>query len=445
MLPTRAGWPARTTTIAVAVALMCCVFAHIGAAQSEDAAYKVSALDRLSLDVAQWDATTRNMEPMGFLSGIYEVDADGTVLLPVVGRQDAVGEPLSDLSQTIETRLRERLGITDGLFVAIRVDTFAPVFIVGAVEKPGSFAFRPGLSVLQATALAGGVRRARSIFSRTDRDVVNALGEYRLLEVDRDRHIARVARLRAELSGDGPIEPPEELRESPLADELLAVETAILDARRDDYQDALTAIRDLKTLVSARIAKLEAEAVLRSQLLESARKQAEAVRTLVNQGLANNARQFSVERIYGESQARILELETARLSAEQRLAEAKRDEANLIGERRVALVSELQQARTALLRTRVRLESVSALYAEAARFGTTLTDLSAASNTRAPTYTVTRQSPDGAARTFVAHAATQVLPGDVLEVRAPDIEGQQNPLIGLDVVDIGSPEGAPSN
>ena len=47
--------------------------------------------------------------------------------------------------------------------VSVEILTFEPIFVLGEVNKPGSYAYAPGLTMLKAIALAGGyTNRART-------------------------------------------------------------------------------------------------------------------------------------------------------------------------------------------------------------------------------------------------------------------------------------------
>lgn len=384
----------------------------------------VHPLDKLSLGVAAWSTETRTLEPVPFMTGEFSVEANGSVALPVIGRIEAAGQSVSALSETMTDALQSRLGIVDDLFVSLTIAEHAPLFVVGAVESPGAFAYRPGLTVIQAIAIAGGVRRSQSIFSRTDRDAMRALGDHRLLKLERLRTLARIARLEAERAGADTIDAPQELTQDDLAGAFLDVEHEVLRARREEHEAALQSLAELKSLVNARIETMRKESRLRQKVVAATREEVRTMRGLVDRGLAQTSRANSSERQLADAEARLLELETAVLTAQQQLNEAERDEVDLRGDRRVTIATELQDARTELGRIEVQLTTAQSLFAEAARFGSTIASLAGDDTERAVTLVVTRPGRDGeGTRTFTAAASTQLRPGDVLEVRAPDIDG----------------------
>lgn len=399
----------------------------------------VHPLDTLRLAVARWDAATGDLVPMTFLEGEFPVGVDGAVSLPVVGEMSAAGRSRTDLARDMERKLQSALGVTDGLNVSLTISEHGPVFVLGAVEDPGAYEFRQGLTVLQSVALAGGILRAQTLFSRTDRDAARALGDHRLLTVERWRALAKLARLEAELAGEATVPVPDELEGVELADTLLEVESEILAARQEDHQSALTAIEELKALLRLRIEKLQEEMTLRRNLLATTREERDSINTLVERGLSRRSQANEVSRTLAELEARVLELETTVLTAEQQLSEAERDRLELIGDRRVTIITELQDARTELNSIAVRLQTAEALYAEAARFGITTDAVNEERLARGPTFRLSR----GSEPAQIVGANTVLRPGDVVEVRGPEIAGGAVPEATLgDVSATGALSGA---
>lgn len=425
----------RLLALAAALLLPALALTLPAAARAEDS-YTLAPLDTVEVKVARWEPATGTLTALDFLDGMYRIDNDGALDLPVAGTLTAAGRTAADLAAAIEQRLSAALAVADGLHASVRVEKYAPVFVVGAVEKPGEFEYAPGLTVLKAVALAGGVRRSQTLFSRTDRDAVRALGDHRLLEVDRWKAIAKLARLKAELAGEDTVPMPDELKNVAIAHELIEVETEILKTRTEDHASALTAIHELKDLLKARIGKLDEEQTLRQKLLTETRKEVESLQGLVKRGLAPTSRVNDASRDLADLETRMLDLETATLEAEQKLNEAERDEIELKGKRRVDIITALQDTRTEVRRIDVQLETQEALFAEAARFGTTLADMRESAAAATPVLLVTRAGAPNA-EPFEATPATRLGPGDVLEVSAPELQ-QAPPLSALGPAGLGA-------
>lgn len=125
---------------------------------------RLAFYERLESDEDKWrGASGRPGAPRGFhqrteLSGEYQVQDDGTISLPMLGRFAAVGLTFDalqgKLSQPFEA-LIERKGFVNVLAVERQ-----PIYIVGPIKNPGAYKFQAGMTVLHAVALAGGFRKA---------------------------------------------------------------------------------------------------------------------------------------------------------------------------------------------------------------------------------------------------------------------------------------------
>jgi polysaccharide export outer membrane protein len=91
------------------------------------------------------------------LSGLFRVAGDGTVDFPYIGRLQVVGVRSSDVQREIETKLS-----TGGFLVSPQVTVMVrewnsrKVSVLGQVNKPGSVAYFPRMTIVDAIAAAGG-------------------------------------------------------------------------------------------------------------------------------------------------------------------------------------------------------------------------------------------------------------------------------------------------
>ncbi|MDE3038424.1 MAG: polysaccharide export protein [Pseudomonadota bacterium] len=88
------------------------------------------------------------------LSGTFEVDATGALSLPLIGNVHAAGLEPSEIEQLVTDKFKE--GYLVNPRVSIEVLNYEPVFILGEVNKPGSYPYVDGLTVIDAVALGGG-------------------------------------------------------------------------------------------------------------------------------------------------------------------------------------------------------------------------------------------------------------------------------------------------
>jgi protein involved in polysaccharide export with SLBB domain len=89
------------------------------------------------------------------LSGPLQVDGQGYLAMPLVGRIPAAGLTTQALQEAIEARLREGGYLVDP-DVRVEVRTYRPIYILGQVARPGRYEYRDGMTVINAVALAGG-------------------------------------------------------------------------------------------------------------------------------------------------------------------------------------------------------------------------------------------------------------------------------------------------
>jgi len=78
----------------------------------------------------------------------------GTISYPFIGEIEVKGLTTGELSGFISEKLKDGYLINPS--VNVTVVEYRQFFINGEVEKPGGFAFLPGLSLQKAVAMAGG-------------------------------------------------------------------------------------------------------------------------------------------------------------------------------------------------------------------------------------------------------------------------------------------------
>jgi polysaccharide export outer membrane protein len=78
----------------------------------------------------------------------------GTISYPFIGEIKVKGLTIGELSQFITEKLADGYLISPS--VNVTVVEYRQFFVNGEVEKPGGFAFLPGLTLQKAVALAGG-------------------------------------------------------------------------------------------------------------------------------------------------------------------------------------------------------------------------------------------------------------------------------------------------
>lgn len=113
------------------------------------------------------------------LSGTYHVDDSGNINLPLLGPVRAQGRSTDELAAAIAAALQQA-GLILHPSVAVEITTYRPFYILGEVNAPGQYPFRPGMTVLTAISIAGGFTyRACQDYAGITRDTGKGPVQYR--------------------------------------------------------------------------------------------------------------------------------------------------------------------------------------------------------------------------------------------------------------------------
>jgi protein involved in polysaccharide export with SLBB domain len=88
------------------------------------------------------------------LTGEFSLDGNGVLAFPLIGNVDAKGMTPRELQTAITQKLDP--DYIQNPSVSVEVATRRPFYVVGEVQKPGSYAYVTDLNVLTAIATAGG-------------------------------------------------------------------------------------------------------------------------------------------------------------------------------------------------------------------------------------------------------------------------------------------------
>ena len=146
-------------------------------------------------------------------SDLYTIGAGGLLSVPLIGQVRASGLQTAELARVIGERLKQRLGLVDAPDVSVEVTNFRPFYIVGDIQKPGEYEYRPGLSILQSISLAGGLLRSEEgAAARVRRDLITTQGDLNVFDNEKRVLLARKARLEAEMTNMAEMPIPVELQ-----------------------------------------------------------------------------------------------------------------------------------------------------------------------------------------------------------------------------------------
>ena len=88
------------------------------------------------------------------LSGDFDVNDQGVVALPLIGPTNLAGKTISEAEAQITQSYGKDYLVNPR--VNVEVLNYRPFFILGEVQRPGSYPYVNGMTVVNAVALAGG-------------------------------------------------------------------------------------------------------------------------------------------------------------------------------------------------------------------------------------------------------------------------------------------------
>lgn len=89
------------------------------------------------------------------LTGEYEINSGGFVSLPLVGQIKVSGATTSQLERSIVAKMKGQ--VSQDPKINVEIAAYAPFYIYGEVKKAGEYPYRPGLTMADAVATAGGL------------------------------------------------------------------------------------------------------------------------------------------------------------------------------------------------------------------------------------------------------------------------------------------------
>jgi polysaccharide biosynthesis/export protein ExoF len=377
--------------------------------------YQLGAMDKLRIRVAEWRTAEGAVRDWSSLSGDYTIGPAGSVSLPFIGELPATGKTTSELATEIGDQLQQRFGLLDRPDASVELAEFRPFFISGDVETPGSYPYVPGLTVLKAVSLAGGLRRSADAGQRFARDFINARGNYDVLVAERNGIAARRARLTAEADGKAEIDFPSELQETAAGKKLIADETAFKTAREERLAVQLAALDDLKKLLSSEVESLEKKIATQNRQIDLSKQELESIGTLAEQGLVVKQRILTLERQTADLEGKVLDMETASLRAKQDISRAEQDASNLRSDRETEIARDRQRAEADIQQLELKIAMYRDLMAESmARDPQAALSSGGMGAAAEVSYSIVREV-DGEATEIAADEGTAVLPGDVVK------------------------------
>lgn len=377
------------------------------------AEYRLQPGDTLELSVA------------GFpdLSQKSTIGPDGEASFPVVSLVRIADLSLRNAQETVRHLFQSQVlqrRTPDGRDVAttispatisLTITEYRPVYVNGDVSKPGEQTYRPGMTVRQAIAMAGGLDLVRIRMDNPFLEAAEFAGEYQSLWTDHARLTARKWRYEAELQSHsasiGPVI-------SPAVPEALG--QAIVQNASEELEASVASAEAQKTHLQDIVAKSDAQLKLLQSRQESDEEGAEAdavdykrLQSLAARGNILQNRLSESRRLLLLSTTQSLQTRIQIAQVERERSKAQRDIQLLEEQRRIEALREVNKASTELAKVKARIGAV----AEKMTYTGLIRSQLIGDEIRRPRIQIVRAGSSGE---ISADEETVLAPGDTIEV-----------------------------
>ncbi|WP_312037263.1 polysaccharide biosynthesis/export family protein [Mesorhizobium caraganae] len=407
------------------------------------AEYLLGPQDKVRLKVYEWRASRDVIFEWTALNDDFVVGADGTLFLPFVGQIHAQGTAPGDLARAIGDRLMQQMGLGREPDVAVEIVQYRPFYIVGYVTQSGEFPYRPGLTVLQALGIAGGLRTREDDIPRLEREVIAGQGDVGLLALSSVSLLARKARLEAELADSNDIAFPTELKDR-ASNATVAVameqERRIFAVRKEAMTTQLRSLSELRDFLEKELDSLQQQLTFRDKQIELIQKELAGVSALVQKGLAVAPRELNLEGTVAQMQGDRLAAETSLLRVRQEISKTDIEILNLNNQHANEIADALRETQSQLNEVVSKADTAAQLLHETAVTAPALLALKERAESAKPIFKIVRTTGNGSEE-LTAEETTPIEPGDTVKIEIPppasalsalpvegDIQGQALPI-----------------
>ncbi|MBB3318310.1 MULTISPECIES: polysaccharide biosynthesis/export family protein [unclassified Rhizobium] len=398
-----------------AVSVVASLCGHMAAAQD----YLLGPQDVLRIRVFEWRPSTGAPFEWVPLTGEFVISAAGNLSLPIIGTVPAAGKTLEQVSESIGERLQNQVGLQKRPNASVEIASYRPFFVTGLVATPGKYSFSPGLTVVQAVSMAGGIGPVDSNLITLQRDALSGRGEIRALEAERLELVARQARIDAILNNDPEIKFPAELtsrKAEPGVARMLTEEQALFETRLRSMETEIGSLNQAKVLAANQISALKEKAVSLAKQIDMANKDLGSVNKLVQQGLTVSARQLGANQNLADLESRNLDVSLAILKTQQDLAKVDQDIGDVRNRYRINALTEAAELRDRFASNAKKTETASDLLRNLeVRAPAAVAALEEDKDTYSFTTSINRVV-DGSNESLIVSDNDPVLPGDVIRV-----------------------------
>ena len=378
------------------------------------AEYKLQSGDTLEVSVTGVP-DLRQRSPVG---------VGGEIALPLAGEIKVIGLTVD------EARAKIALGLSNKLYqqttadgheiqhliapdtIVVTVAEYHPIYVNGDVAKPGELVFRPGMTVRQAVATAGGYDLMQFRLANPVLQTADYRADYESLWAQYAMEQARVWRLRTEI-GEQNVEYDADQAPIPaeLGNRLKQNETALLKARLADRERDKALLRDAIEKADNQLNTLAEKKKKDEEGNQADAEDLDKARSLTERGMATSTRLSETRRAALLSADQLLQTVVEMSNIDRQRSEFSRQLEKIDNQAHVDAWKELQDANLHLAEIRARLKSTD----DKLVYTNLLPSQLLPGRGGKPNITVHRIGESGA-QSLAADEDLELAPGDVVDV-----------------------------
>lgn len=346
------------------------------------------------------------------LTGQFRVGPDGSIGYPLLGDVDVGGLTTGEIAKRIGAELEEH--VPSGNAVSVSIQEYAPVFVLGEVEKPGPYPYRPGMIALELLAVGGGLKKPTLALENNRLQIISTEQDYIDSQLQRFSLQVRRARLKAEMdrADDFSFVLPahDTIQDTDALNRIVEGEKNLFAVRKASLESQDQALQAQRVSYEQEIATLEQAIKLHNDELALLAEDVKAMQTLADQKLTQLTRLREAQRSYSVAQRDTLEQQSYLARARQNLLDIEQRRIELRSSRDDEDAAGIREADFEIARADQKLASLLVTLSEVKKEMTDATDAVATLTT---TYVITRQV-DGQYQEIAADERTDIKPGDIL-------------------------------
>jgi exopolysaccharide production protein ExoF len=299
------------------------------------------------------------------LTGDYRISPDGEISVPVIGRFNVVDQTAAQLEKILAKKTGEIAGRE--VYVTVEMAAYRPMFVTGLVKTPGSIQWFPGMTVLKAVSLSGGIYRVDGVVRSDSTSGSNELARFKKALEDEKRSIAELARIRAEQRSASVIEIPDQLVKlagPKEAEQLINAQTVLLESRRSSFADQLATLERGRALAGQELAGLKVQGSRITELLRLRTDARQKVQDLLSKGLVRADRALDEEIKVSELEEKSTNTAVAVARVQATVANLEREAVTMQAERKAQLEGQALKLEREIVQLGIEFESSRDAYSE---------------------------------------------------------------------------------